>query len=782
MSGINQLAAGRSGSAVAAAWRAPPWAIAAKLALISVLSVYLVLYHIYIGIYGPPTNAIFLPVHLLIALTLVFLLNPSGVGRRTRPAFVVFDALCAIGCAVLTVYYLSIIDTWQEMYIGLKPRDYVAGLVLIFLVCEAVRRTVGWAMIVLAAIFCSHALFANYFPGIFYGPPVKPESLIQTLVVGDAGVFGIPLLVAAQYIVLFLLFGRLLQAAGAGSFFTRIAFAVFGHRVGGPAKAGVIASGLFGMLSGSGVSNVLTTGAFTIPMMRRLGYRPHFAGGVEAAAAVGGSIMPPVMGAVAFMMAEFMGVSYVTVIVAAAIPAFLYYFSIYWTVHFEARKQGLSRMSKEAMPNAWRIMRTNGYLAIPLLMIAVLLMLGYSIILVALVTSLGTFLLSFVSRRTLLSPSRIGEALEVTAKVSCSLSTTCACAGIIIGAMFATGLSFQITQLILNMVSNQLWLILIIGALISLVLGTGLTASAVYITMVATVIPILKASGVPEMAAHMFAFYYGVVSDITPPTALAAVAAAGLAGANPMKTMIEASRLGIAAFIVPLVFVFEPALLMRGTAVEIIVATAIASAGLILTTAALAGYFHRPLNPIQRLVFAFAAGLLIFKSAWWVDVAGIALAAAAVGFDFLPGRRNQAAPVKAVEVAEAVPTNPGLLRRWLDRRIAKEAEEVAKEMELEGGSGAQKVGSAEELAAWLKDERVSDQPPAPDITRWSAWAVLAGVALAIGYMGSASMHATRPLTWLALLLVVTCFLVGGLYLTLRGPLRTAAVSGETGQV
>jgi hypothetical protein len=283
------------------------------------------------------------------------------------------------------------------------------------------------------------------------------------------------------------------------------------------------------------------------------------------------------------------------------------------------------------------------------------------------------------------------------------------------------------------------------------------------------------------MAAHMFAFYYGVVSDITPPTALAAVAAAGLAGANPMKTMIEASRLGIAAFIVPLVFVFEPALLMIGTPLQIIMATIIASIGLILTTAALAGYFHRPLSLMQRLAFATAAVLLIAKSPFWVDLLGLAIAAAAVGFDYLPGRRNTVRTV-AVEAVEVAPVNPGLLRRWLDRRIAREAEEVKREMELEGGSGAQKVGSAEELAMWLKDERVSDQPPAPDITRWSAWAVLAAVAVAIGYMGSQSMHATRPLTWLALMLVVTIGLVGGLYLTLRGPIRAAAVSGETAQV
>jgi TRAP transporter 4TM/12TM fusion protein len=786
MSGILALAAGRP-AAPAGPSRVGALAIGlalARLALLATLAVYLVLYHVYIGIYGAPTSAIFLPMHLLIALSLVFLLNPLGNAHsRYRSLFLSVDALCVVTCTVLAAYYLSIINTWQAMYVGLQPRDYVAGIVLILLILEAVRRTVGWAMIVLAVIFCCHALFANHFPGIFYGPPIKPESLMQTLVVGDAGVFGIPLLVAAQYIVLFLLFGRLLQAAGAGSFFTRIAFAVFGHRVGGPAKAGVVASGLFGMLSGSGVSNVLTTGAFTIPMMRRLGYRAHFAGGVEAAAAVGGSIMPPVMGAVAFMMAEFMGVSYVTVIIAAAIPAFLYYFSIYWTVHFEARKQGLSRLSKDSMPNAWRIMRSNGYLAIPLLMITVLLVMGYSIILVALVTSLGTFLLSFVSRATLLSPSRIGEALEVTARVTCSLSTTCACAGIIIGAMFATGLSFQVTQLILNMVADQLWLILIIAALISLILGTGLTASAVYITMVATVIPILKASGVPEMAAHMFAFYYGVVSDITPPTALAAVAAAGLAGANPMKTMLEASRLGIAAFIVPLIFVFEPALLMIGTPLQIVTATIVASIGLILTTAALAGYFHKPLSAIQRIAFATAAVLLIVNSPLWVDGLGLLIAGAAVLSDRIPGL----APVTVLQIEadageQATPANPDMFRRWLDRRIAKEELEAAKEMALEGGGGATKVASAEELGRWLKDERASDQPPPPDIARWSAWAVLAAVTVAIGYMGSLSLHATRPLLWLGLMLVVTIWLVGGLYLTLRGPLQAEARRNEASAV
>ena len=375
----------------------------------------------------------------------------------------------------------------------------------------------------------------------------------------------------AQYIVLFLLFGRLLQTTGAGAFFTRIGFAFFGHRVGGPAKAAVVSSGLFGTVSGSGVSNVLTTGAFTIPMMMRLGYRPSFAGGVEAAAAVGGAIMPPVMGAVAFMMAEFMGVPYVDVAIAAIIPALLYYFAIYWTVDFEARKLGLQRMDRASLPNPWRVLLRQGYLGAPLLLIVVLLALGYSIVLVALITSAGVVLLSYTSAGTRLTPSRIGDALEATGRATCSLSATCACAGLIIGAIFSTGLSVQITQAVMSLAQSNLWMILLLSALIAMILGTGLTASAVYITMVATVVPLLKAAGVPTMAAHMFAFYYGVVADITPPTALAAVAASGLANANPMSTMLQASRIGITAYLVPIAFVYQPELLMRGSVWQICV-------------------------------------------------------------------------------------------------------------------------------------------------------------------------------------------------------------------
>jgi TRAP transporter 4TM/12TM fusion protein len=754
---------------------APRW----HAALIVLLATYLVVYHLYIGVYGSPTNALYLPVHLLVALALLFLVHP--LGRRWNERLVPASAIdlgCVAACFGLLAYYLSIIDTWQNLYVALPPFDFAMGLVLVALVFEAVRRTVGWSMIVLALVFCGHALFADKFPGILFGPPVRLESLVQTLVVGDTGVFGIPVFVVAQYVVLFLLFGRLLQATGAGTFFTRLAFALFGHRVGGPGKAAVIASGLFGTLSGSGVSNVLTTGSFTIPMMRRVGYRGPFAGGVEAAAAVGGSIMPPVMGAVAFMMAEFMGVDYAQIVIAAAVPAVLYYLAIYWTVHFEARKSGLARLPKEMLPDAWRLIARHGYLMVPLAMIAALLVIGYSIILVALVTSLGTFLLSFTSRATRLSPSRLADAVEATARVTCSLSATCACAGIIIGAIFATGLTFQVSQAVLGLAGDRLWLILVIAALISLVLGTGLTASAVYITMVATVIPILKASGVPDMASHMFSFYYGVVSDITPPTALAAVAAAGLARANPMTTMLEASRLGIAAFIVPIAFVFQPGLLMIGSPVAIATAVITAALGLIALSAALAGYLRTPLGPVRRLVLAAAAACLIAPGAWF-DLVGLALFGTVLLWDAAARRTLEPARqlVASDDDTAAAPAR-GVFARWLARRVAREEEEAAEEMAAEAGGSATPGAAGTSLEAWLRDERISAEPAPADAARWSAWTVIAVATVALGYMGAHSWHATRPLAWLGALVAITVWLVGGLVVTLRPVVGAAAVSPQ----
>ncbi|MCC7425744.1 MAG: TRAP transporter fused permease subunit [Alphaproteobacteria bacterium] len=693
---------------------------------VALLASFLILFHIYIGVYGAPVNVLFLPVHLTVALAILFLaapMRPWGTPLAQGGWRVGFDLACLAVCAVSLAYFLVEREDWELRSVDFRTIDFWVSTSLVLVVFEAVRRTVGWALVLLSAAFCVHALFADRFPGVLFGAPVSVTTLLQTLFVGDAGIFGIPVLVMAQYIVLFLLFGRLLQGTGAGAFFTKLAFALFGHRVGGPAKAAVVSSALFGTMSGSGVSNVLTTGSFTIPMMTRLGYRPAFAAGVEASAAVGGAIMPPVMGAVAFMMAEFMGVPYVEIAIAAAIPAILYYFAIYWTVHFEARRYGMARIDRRDLPNPWRLLLREGYLLLPLGVIVVMLLAGWSIVIVALVACAGCLVVSLATPETRLSASRLSDALEATARTAGSLSATCACAGIIIGAIFATGLSFQVSQAVAAVAKDSLWVFLVASALIAMLLGTGLTASAVYITMVATIIPILKTAGVPDMAAHMFAFYYGVVSDITPPTALACVAAAGIARANPIRSMLEGSRLGIAAFIVPMVFVASPALLMRGHWTEVLQASGTAAAGMFALSAGLAGFLFGPLGWLRRLALLGAAICLIVPEAM-TDLVGLGVLVGCAAPDLLRGGK--------VDAAEA--------------QSAHEPEIKAMIEQAEGGN----------------------QYPPADFGRIGAWAVMAMVVAAIWWMGSWSMHARDPMRWLAGLAILSMFLVIGLRLFLRG--------------
>ncbi|MGE0310803.1 MAG: TRAP transporter permease [Lautropia sp.] len=675
-----------------------PWRARA----IAFLAIYLGLYHLYVGIYGSPTNRVFLPVHLCLALALCFLGSPAAPGRRWSSWF---DGAAVLGSLCVLAWCLASVDEWDLKSIGLSPLDHAAAVLLLLLVGEAVRRTTGWVLLVLAGVFMAQALWARHLPGVLYGAGVSWESLLISLVIGDAGVFGVPVLVIAQYVVLFLIFGRLLQVIGAGAFFSRLSFALFGSRIGGPAKAAVLSSGLFGTLSGSGVSNVLTTGSFTIPMMIKVGYRPAFAGGVEASAAVGGAIMPPVMGAVAFMMAEFMGVSYVQVAIAAAIPAALYYFAIFCAVHFESARLRLRGLPADALPRPWPLLRREGYLLLPLATIVVFILLDYSVILVVVWALLVTVLISFRSRSSALSPHRLGSALVSSGLLTGPLTATCAVAGVLIGSIGATGVGFQISQAMVSLSGSSLAGMLAMAALLALILGTGLTASAVYITMVATVIPILRQAGVSDMAAHMFAFYFGVVSDITPPTALAAVTAAGIARSHPVRTMLQASRIGIAAFIVPFMFVYSPALLMQGEWHEVLRASLTASAGLACLAAALAGHAWRDLRAWERVLLALCCALLVVDEPL-SDAAGLAVALVLIAPQWAARRKTG---------SRTPPSEDGELRT---------------------------------LALQIRDE-TPQPPPAHDLGRASAWVLLSIVVLGIGAMGAASWHARMVFPWLA---------------------------------
>mgnify|MGYP000846254388 CR=1 FL=1 len=577
--------------------------------VVAFVAVFLSIYHLASALFGAPTTRVFLPIHLLTALLLCFLLKPSSPSLGSLGK--ILDGIFLSACIVLLGWSLSHVDTWDLMSIGLGGLDYAMAVIFVLVIAEAARRTIGYALIVLAIIFGIHALWAPYFPGIFFGAGVSLGSLMTTVVISDAGIYGVPVTIVAQYVVLFLVFGALVQASGVGSFFTKLALALFGAQAGGPAKAAVISSGMFGTLSGSGISNVLTTGSFTIPMMKKAGYPASTAGAVEAASAVGGSLMPPIMGAVAFMMAEFVGVPYATVATAALLPAILYFSAIFFAVHLEAKKLGLGGFDRLHLPSAISVLRRDWYMLTPIAVIIGMIASGYSIIL-TMNWAIGTLiLLSWLRRDTAITPLKFIKCAISAGKLVGGIAATCALAGILIACIDATGISFEISQAMLKLTSGNLIPVLLIGGLLALILGTGLTASAVYITMVATVVPLLQDAGVTPLAAHMFAFYFGVISDITPPTALAAVTAASIANANPVRTMMKASALGVGAFFVPFAFIFHPELLMVGDLTEILFAFSSVAMALFLISTGLVGFIGRPLNPVVRagLILIGAAGI-----------------------------------------------------------------------------------------------------------------------------------------------------------------------------
>jgi TRAP transporter 4TM/12TM fusion protein len=738
--------------------------------LILFAAMFFTLIHLYAAIYGAPATMLFRPLHLSVALILLVLIHP--LGRRWSEPFnrwSLIDGMLFAGGLWLLWYYVSTSQNWAMRQVVMSDTDLVAALLTLLLIVEGVRRTLGPILLIVAGLFVCHALFANHAPGILYGPPVKPMTLLRALVLGDSGIFGTPLGVMAQYVVMFILFGNLLAVVGVGNFFLRLSFSLFGHRTGGPAKAAVISSAMMGTLSGSAIGNVLTTGAFTIPLMRQLGYRPAFAGGAEAAASTGGMIMPPVMGAIAFIMAEFLGRPYSEIIVAALIPALLYFLVIFVAVHFEAKRAGLRTLPKESLPRTWQVLRKQGYLLFPIVLIIAGLMAGYSIVFVAVIANLGTVLIGFISRSTWPTPLRLAEAAEQTARSTVALSVTAAAAGIIIGAIFSTGLSFQLTQGALQIAGERLWMLLIMSGIVAIVLGMGMTASAVYITMVATVVPILRAMNVDELAAHMFAFYFGIVSNITPPVALAAFAAAPLAGANPMKTSVAAARLGIAAFIIPIMFVYQPALLMIGSWNTILQASLTAAFGLASLSIAFVGYFSSPIAMPLRLLMILGAGMMIIPE-WRSDLGGIAIVLCAL----LASRHFRPRSRTTSETARSAPGSG--LRAAVERLIAKR---VARAALGEGDAEPAGDGGPRKLDDLTREEEAFGGIAMHTRSNlWTGWAVFALLAVAMHMMGQSLVQARAPQTWVWQMAALSFLVTVGLIATVGRSARQGETAGK----
>ncbi len=602
------------------------------------ISIALAVYHLYVAAFGTPEGRSFRSVHLTVMLVLAVLMNPLFRSSHRDPLVVPGDrrnGLRVAGFAIdlvlvalalfVQVWTLWDIEDFHLRYGEKEVPDLIVGGILIALVLEATRRAVGIAMVCVTGFFVVHALYAHHFFGIFYGPPTSFGKYIDVMFMSSDGIFGIPLHVAATYIVLFIIFGAILIRSGAGRVFIDLAVALTGHRTGGPAKAATLASGFMGTVSGSAVANVVTTGSFTIPLMKNLGYRAKFAAAVEACASSGGQITPPIMGAAAFIIAENLATSYVDVIIAAAIPAFLYFATVYFMVHLEAEKHGISSIPAEILPRAGEVLRRGWHLLLSLAVLIAFLMAGYTPMKSAFWGILALLALSFVNRETRMSPADLLAAFESGVRATVPVTVACACAGLLIGSVFASGFGLKFTQSVIELSGGNLPLLLAMTAVAAILLGMGMTTTAVYITVAALIVPSLEKIGVSPIAAHMFAFYFGVVSTITPPVALASFAGAAIARTPPMATAVESTRIGIAKYLVPFVFIYNPALLFEGPGWRIALSAVLTLAGLWVLSVALEGWLNGRVGPVLRAVLFIAAGaILVPIDATVLGVSGLA--------------------------------------------------------------------------------------------------------------------------------------------------------------
>ena len=577
------------------------------------LSIALSLYHIYISYTGTLETHSFRSTHLAFILTITFIVKPLGRKSWRDPYkwYSSIDFLLAAAVIAIQVYVLYDINAFHYRHNNLTAWDLRMGTAMIFILLEATRRAVGWAMIFISGFFLAHTAFSDHFFWIFYGPPNSWFTIIDFLFMRDDGIYGVPLMVMATYIYLFILFGALLMETGAGRFFINLALAITGGTRGGPAKASVVSSALMATVSGSSVANVVTTGSFTIPLMKRVGYQPYFAGAVEACASTGGQIMPPVMGAAAFIVAEFLSVPYLKVCIAAFPAACLYFFTIFVMVHYEASKLNLPILRKEDLPDGKAELKKGFHLFVPLIVIIGLLAVGYTPMFAAFWAIVSVFVLSFVRKETRMTPVKFLSALEKSAIKALPVSIACACAGIIIGCVFVSAIGLKFSNLIVDLAAGRLWVGLFLTMVASMILGMGLTTTAVYITVAALVCPALIDMGVTPIAAHLFAFYFGLISNITPPVAMAAFAGAGIAGADPMRTGFCSMRLGIAKYVLPFVFVYSPGLLFVGSWWDILLSITRTTLGLFALTIVTERWLYSHVKWFGVLIVALSSILLL---------------------------------------------------------------------------------------------------------------------------------------------------------------------------
>ncbi|WP_440328816.1 TRAP transporter permease [Mitsuokella multacida] len=592
--------------------------------IVSAIAITFSIFQLYTATFGVLDAQLQRAVHLGFGLALVYLLYPT---RKSWSRYKVhpFDVLLSILGAAAPAY---IVFEYQHLVLRsgtVSGVDLAVGLLGILLVIEATRRIVGLPMVCVVLAFLIYAFAGPYMPGVLAHRGLTIEQLVGHLYFTTEGIFGIPLGVSSTFIFLFILFGAYLESTGLGKFFIDLANAIAGWASGGPAKVAVLSSGLMGTVSGSSVANVVGTGSLTIPMMKKLGYHKDFAGAVEAAASTGGQLMPPVMGAAAFLMAEFVGVPYIDIVKAAIVPAFLYFAGIWLGVHFEAKCGNLKGIPRSQLPKIGTILKERGHLALPLIVIVYLLVSGYTPMRAALVAIVLSILCSALRKSTRMKPIEIVRGLDRGARNVLSVLVACAAAGIIIGVVTKTGVGLKLASGLLDLSGGLLLPTMFFTMITAIVLGMGVPTTANYVITSTIAAPALVQMGVPVLCAHMFVFYFGIIADVTPPVALAAFAGSGIAGGNPLRTGINASKLAIAAFIIPYMFVLSPVLLMlEGTMLDLFMTTLTALIGMVALSSALIGYLADNCSLLERLVLV-AGGLMMIKPGFMTDIAGFAL-------------------------------------------------------------------------------------------------------------------------------------------------------------
>ncbi|MFZ5816093.1 MAG: TRAP transporter permease [Bacillota bacterium] len=614
-----------------------PWAWA-----ITFLGVGLSLFHLYTAAWAPLPPQLQRAPHLAVALAMIFILYPARQGD-IKPVVPWYDLLLAAGGLAAGFYHVVFYEDLINRSGLHTTTDLFVAFIGTVLVLEATRRVAGWAMVIVAGSFLAYALWGGFLPGLFAHRGYSLERVLEHTFLGLEGVFSTPIGVSATVIFVYLIFAQFLGKTGIRQLFVDVSMALTGHTPGGPAKVAVVSSAFEGTISGSSIANVAGAGSFTIPMMKGLGYRKEFAAAVEASASTGGQIMPPIMGAAAFVMVEFLNIPYIEIAKAAAIPALLYFTAVFIMVHFEAKRTGLMGLPREQLPRFGQVLLKQGYLAVPLVAIFWMMDAGFSPPKAAVVGIALSWLFGLIKKETRMGIKVILSTLEEAARGALAVIAACATAGIVVGIVTLTGLGLKLSSNMVDLAGGNLWIALALTMLASLVLGMGLPTTATYIVLATMAAPALTKLGVEPLAAHLFVFYFGILADITPPVALAVYAGSAIAGSNPWKTGIEAVKMALGAFLVPYIFAMSPVLILVGATWSNVVAMLFTSLlGMTALGTGVTGYWSTHLKQWERLMLV-VGGVMLVDPNLITDLIGSVLVASAFAMQLIRSRREQPA-------------------------------------------------------------------------------------------------------------------------------------------